>query len=84
MSSPKPTKARVAKLQSKLEAIRAQVYACGPDRNTPFRTCLDMAGPGLRERYDDAHEALTEAEAEAVATGRAYRAMGGALLRWNR
>jgi hypothetical protein len=43
-----------------------------------------MAGPGLRERYDDAHEALTEAEAEAVATGRAYRAMGGALLRWNR
>jgi hypothetical protein len=80
----KPTKARVAKLQAALDAVRAQVYACGPDRNTPFSTCLDMAGPGLRERYDDAHEALTEAEIEAVATGRAYRAMGGALLIWNR
>lgn len=84
MTAPKPTKARVAKLQAKLEAIRAQVYACGPDRNTPFSTCLDLAPPGLRERYDDAHDNLREAEADAVASGRAYRAMGGALLIWNK
>jgi hypothetical protein len=84
MSFPKPTKARVAKLQAKLDAIRAQVYACGPDRNTPFRDCLNAAPDTLWEAYQEAHEALTEAEAEAVATGRAYRALGGALLMWNR
>jgi alkylation response protein AidB-like acyl-CoA dehydrogenase len=85
MSQHKPTKARVAKLQAALEAVRAQVYACGPDRNTPFSTCLDLATPGLRERHDDAHDALNEAEREAVATGRAYRAMGGfGLLLWHK
>lgn len=84
MIAPKPTKARVAKLQAKMDAIRAEVYACGPDRNTTFRTCLDLAPPGLRDRYDDAEDALREAEAEAVSMGRAYRAMGGALLLWNK
>jgi hypothetical protein len=84
MSQHKPTKARVAKLQAALDAIRAQVYACGPDRNTPFRDCLNAAPDTLWEAYQEAHEALTEAEAEAVATGRAYRALGGALLLWHR
>jgi hypothetical protein len=84
MSSPKPTKARVAKLQSKLEAIRAQVYACGPDRNTPFSDCLFAAPDALCDAYHAAEEALGTMEHEAIATGCAYRAMGGALLIWNR
>lgn len=84
MFPPKPTKARVAKLQAKLDAIRAQVYACGPDRNTPFRDCLKAAPDSLWEAYHEAHEALTEMEQEAVDTERAYRAFGGALLLWNK
>jgi hypothetical protein len=85
MIAPKPTKARVAKLQAALDAIRAQVYACGPDRNTPFRDCLNAAPDTLWEAYHAAEEALGTMEHEAIAMGRAYRSRGGyGVLLWNR
>jgi hypothetical protein len=85
MIPPKPTKARVAKLQAKLDAIRAQVYACGPDRNTPFSDCLFDAPDALCDAYHAAEEALGTMEHEAILMGRAYRSCGGyGLLLWHR
>jgi hypothetical protein len=85
MITPKPTKARVAKLQAKLDEIRAQVYACGPDRNTLFSDCLFAAPDALCDAYHAAEEALGTMEHEAIAMGRAYRAHGGyGLLLWHK
>jgi len=77
-------KARVAKAQAKLDGIVSRVFALAPSRDVRLRDCLDMAPEELREEYEAAFEALIEAERAAVSQGRAYRAMGGALLLWNK
>ena len=85
MPLPAPTKARVAKLRAKLDAAIAEVYACGPDRNTRLSDCLALAPFEIESRYHNALHDLEEAEAEAVATGRAFRVSNTyGMLIWKR
>lgn len=72
----------IAKLQAKLEDVKARVYACG-ESHMPLATCLSLAPYTLADEYGAVVQALSAAEDRAVAAGKAYRGSFG-MLAWNR
>lgn len=80
---PAPTKAYVAKLRAKLDAIRADIYACSTDTRLTLFDCIELAPQPLRGRYLTALEAVIAAEAAAVRSGRARYVDYGSIV-WNK
>ncbi|TIX43168.1 MAG: hypothetical protein E5V40_04295 [Mesorhizobium sp.] len=68
---------RHEKLRANVDKACNQVYAAGPNRETVFSKCLELASEATRQAWQAARVELSDFESQMIAEGRAWRASFG-------
>lgn len=68
--------------EADLDKAQGAIFAAGPDRNTPFWQCYELASLEAKSAYDNSLAALDNARIAAISAGKAWQSAVGRLLYW--